>query len=125
MADYIVHTPSKQALHNAILAAVEAGELQGIASVDDEGRPFLSITQTPNKDNVDRSLMVTRNIDRANIELLGLQILGEVINNEYVFEGDGKDIYEQVWQPFEELSYTDEDGNIVEYLKPYTIGVFA
>lgn len=134
MADLITYVPDLQAMRDEGLSlSIATVEVEGeqiphpaskLFSVDENGDLTFNVTKIPvvYTNDYSQSLCLVRGLSRADFEMTNtIHVIGECINNEYVFDSeDNRLVYESVYDTTER---TTEDG--YTYTPPYKIGVFA
>ena len=127
MKDLITFVPSLSAMAAEAIAIQDDEEstLARYFTVDDEGVTFnvakVPVVRTTNN----QSLCLVRGISRAVIESsTTIQVIGEVVGGEYVFDEGGQDIYESIYDVNPRM-IDDGEGGRVEYTPPYKIGGFC
>lgn len=138
MADLITYVPSIDAMkeEGALLSTQtvenDFGEqvphpLAKLFSVDGDGNLTFVATKIPVVYvSGDSSLCLVRGVDKDLIEQSqSIQVLGECIDNQYVFYTDeSKDIYESVRDIMPRM-VSDGNGGEYEFTPPYMIGKFS
>lgn len=103
-------------------------ELLANGSVDEDGNPYLQIIKTPTIHKDGKTIALVRCLTIEDEDLINslnsVTVLGECIENQYVFTDSNQDVYEKLMGVGKYLvPEHDEDGNEID--KPYMIGVFA
>ena len=127
--DLITYVADIQAMgvEGAEIAASEDSPLRGLFSLDEDGGLSFNVIKIPVKYiSGNKSLCLCRGLSREAIALsTTIQVLGECINNEYVFDSEeAKDLYEATYDTTTRL-VDDGEGGTFEHTPPYMIGVFA
>jgi hypothetical protein len=128
MIDLILYIPDTGIFFADAAAILEDKDhpAYGLFALDEEDEVQFIATQTPAVDDGAERLMITRNVTREQYESMGaaVQVLGEVINNEYLFDTPADQaIYESIYDTSTQL-IDDGEGGTIEYTPPYKIGVF-
>ena len=127
MKDLITFVPSLSAMV-AEAIAIQADEESTLAryfTVDDEGVSF-NVAKVPVVRTLsNQSLCLVRGISRAVIDSsTTIQVIGEVVGGEYIFDEGGQVIYESI-HDVDPRMIDDGEGGQVEYTPPYKIGGFC
>ena len=127
MKDLITFVPSLSAMIAEAIAiqSDDESQLARYFTVDDENVSFnvakVPVVRTTNN----QSLCLVRGISRAVIESsTTIQVIGEVVGGEYIFDEGGQVIYESVHDTKPRMIDDGESGQ-VEYTPPYKIGGFC
>ena len=127
MKDLITYVPSLSAMIAEAIAIQDDEEstLARYFTVDDEGVSFnvakVPVVRTTNN----QSLCLVRGISRSVIESsTTIQVIGEVVGGEYIFDEGGQDIYESIYDTKPRM-IDDGEGGQIEYTPPYKIGGFC
>lgn len=127
MKDLITFVPSLSAMVAEAIAIQDDEEstLARYFTVDDEGVSF-NVAKVPVVRTLsNQSLCLVRGISRAVIESsTTIQVIGEVVGGEYIFDEGGQVIYESI-HDVDPRMIDDGEGGQVEYTPPYKIGGFC
>ncbi|GGA80843.1 hypothetical protein GCM10011369_23510 [Neiella marina] len=126
--DLITYVPNLQAFRTALpdIVADESHPLHNYVQRIDPEYQFNKGTHTPVHYNGNESLSVCRNVPRDAFDgQTIIQVLGEVVNKEYVFDSEQTEsTYDRVWGPLE-VTYIDDNGDQQTHTRPPKMGVFA
>jgi hypothetical protein len=128
MKDLITFVPSLSAMVAEAIAIQDDEEstLARYFTVDDEGGVSFNVSKVPVvRTTNNQSLCRVRGISRAVIESsTTIQVIGEVVGGEYIFDEGGQAIYESIHDVNPRMM---DDGNGGEYLytPAYKIGGFC
>lgn len=94
-------------------------------SKDEDGNMLFNTDKVPVHYQGDQSLCLIRTNEISSLEqITSMEIIGECVDNNYVFVDGGQAKYEATYDTTTQ-TYTDEYDNEIEYTPPYMIGVFA
>lgn len=93
-------------------------------SKDEEGNMLFNATKIPVHYKGNQSLCLVRVEELDLSDVVNMEVIGECINNEYVFVDGGQAKYESAYDTTTRM-IDDGEGGSIEYTPPYKIGVFA
>lgn len=94
-------------------------------SKDDDDNMLFNACKIPVHYNGMKSVCLIRTkIPQVLDALDTMEVIGECLNNKYIFVKGGQDKYEAAYDTSTRM-VDDGDGNEIEYTPPYMIGVFS
>jgi hypothetical protein len=128
MKDLITFVPSLSAMVTEAIAmqSDEESQLARYFTVDESSGVSFDVAKVPVvRTTNNQSLCLVRGISRAVIESsTTIQVIGEVVGGEYIFDEGGQAIYESIYDVNPRM-IDDGEGGQVEYTPPYKIGGFC
>ena len=122
MVDVITYVPELRAFREEVKTIAQGDN--GLFTLLDDGSVATTMLHVPVGYSVNQSVSVIRLANESLLDKIKkIEIIGHVIDGEYVFLGEGQDKYESVYNT--KTRKVIIDGVEVDFTPPYKIGVFA